>query len=118
MSILVLITERLELAGILFVPSHYHLGSKGRKFLRFLDPEDEGRLRAIERAVGELPLAQATRAVAAGRLRDRATGEPVAWRPAPMVVPTSQRLRARVHAPGYEAAAAAAAGRHDFVLAG
>ncbi len=117
MSILVLITERLELAGILFVPSHYHLGSKGRRFLRFLDPDDEGRLRAIEHTVGHLGLAEATNAVAAGRLRDRATGEPVEWRPASMVVPTTQRLRDRVAADEYEQAAAAAAERYDFTLA-
>jgi acetoin utilization deacetylase AcuC-like enzyme len=117
MSILVLITERLELAGILFVPSHYHLGSKGRRFLRFLDPDDEGRLRAIERAVGHLGLAEATNAVADGRLLDRASGEPVEWRPASMVVPTTQRLRDRVHSDDYEQAAAEAAERYDFTLA-
>ena len=118
MSILVLITERLELAGILFVPSHYHLGSKGRRFLRFLDPDDEGRLRAIERAVGHLPLADATGAVAQGRLLDRATGEPAEWRPASMVVPTTERLRERLHSDEYEQAAAAATERYDFALAG
>jgi acetoin utilization deacetylase AcuC-like enzyme len=117
MSILILITERLELAGILFVPSHYHLGSKGRKFLRFLNPDDEGRLRAIERAVGHLPLAEATQAVAEGRLRERLSGEPVDWRPASMVVPTTKRLRDRVHADEYRQAAAAAAQRYDFFLA-
>jgi hypothetical protein len=118
MSMLVLITERLELAGILFVPSHYHLGAKGRRFLRFLDPDDEGRLRAIERAVGHLPLPEATRAVAEGRLRGRATGETVEWRPASMVVPTTEALRNRVHSEDYEVAARAAAERYDFVLAG
>ncbi|MFQ5350711.1 MAG: hypothetical protein ACE5EG_09740, partial [Thermoanaerobaculia bacterium] len=117
MSILILITERLELAGILFVPSHYHLGSKGRKFLRFLDPDDEGRLRAIERAVGHLPLVAATNAVAEGRLRDRATGEPAEWRPAAMVVPTTKRLRDRVHGDDYESAAQAATEQYDFTLA-
>ena len=117
MSILVIITERLELAGILFVPSHYHLGSKGRKFLRFVDPEVEGRLRAIERAVGHLDLAEATNAVAKGRVLDRATGEPVQWQPASMVVPTTKRLQDRVHSDEYERAARAAARRYEFVLA-
>ncbi len=117
MSILILITERLELAGILFVPSHYHLGSQARKFLRFLDPDDEGRLRAIERAVSHLPLHEATNAVAKGRLRDRVSGEPVEWRPASMVVPTTKRLRDRVHADDYEEAAGAASERYGFLLA-
>ena len=117
MSILILIVERLELAGILFVPSHYHLGSKGRKFLRFLDPEDEGRLRAIERAIGHLGLAEATNAVAQGRLRDCRTGEPAQWTPAAMVVPVTRRLEQRVHSDEYEEAARAAAERHDFELA-
>jgi len=74
-------------------------------------------LRAIERAVGHLPLPKATNAVAEGRLRDGVSGEPAEWRPASMVVPTTQRLRDRVHADAYEKAARAAAERYDFVLA-
>ena len=118
MSILMLITERLDLAGILFVPSHYHLGAKGRKFLRYVDPEDEGRLRAIERAIGHLPLGEATNSVAEGRVINQATGKPAEWRPASMVVPTTKRLRDRVHSEEYEQAARAAAERYEFTLAG
>ncbi len=117
MALLVLVCERLELAGILFVPSHFHLGSKGRRFLRFLDPEDAGWLRAVERAVAGLPLPEATRAVAGGRLRDAVTGAPVHWRPMTMILPTSEELARQVDGEAYRAAVAAAAERHRFELA-
>ncbi len=116
MALLILLAERLELAGILFVPSHYHLGSKGRRFLRFLDPADEGWLQAVAQAVENLPLAQATRAVAAGRLAERATGEGVAWRPMPMLLHTSERLRRRLHSAEYERRALETAAMLDLVL--
>lgn len=102
MSILVLLCERSGLEGILFVPSQYHLAAKGKRYLRFADPLDEAWFRAIQGAVAELPRLEATNAVAEGRLRDRDTGESIAWRPMPMVLPLSERLRVLVRGEHYE----------------
>jgi acetoin utilization deacetylase AcuC-like enzyme len=95
-ALLVLACDRLQLDGLLFVPSHYHTAAAGRKTLRFLDPADEGLFRALHRTLRELPLAEATRAVDERRVVDAATGEPFTWQPMSMVVPVSERLRTRM----------------------
>ncbi len=117
-ALLILLAERLELDGILFVPSHYHLAATSKRYLRFVDPADEAWYRAVERALAALPLAEATAALEQGRVVDRATGRPQAWRPRPMMLPVSDRLRRRIEGETYEAAVAAAARGLDFALDG
>ncbi|MFP3941496.1 MAG: histone deacetylase [Thermoanaerobaculia bacterium] len=95
-AMLVLICDRLGLDGVLFVPSHYHMAAQATEYLRFLHPEDAARFRAFRRAVGHLPLGEATRAVDQGRVVDAATGEPVRWEPVPMLLPVSERLQGRL----------------------
>jgi hypothetical protein len=115
-ALLVLVCDRLGLDGILFVPSHFHLASQSRRFLRFLDPADEGLYRALAAAVAALPMGEASRAVAAGGVVDAGTGQPLELPNMPMVLPTSDRLRQRVEGEEYEAAVAAAAAGFRFEL--
>jgi acetoin utilization deacetylase AcuC-like enzyme len=117
MAILVVLCERRELDGILFVPSHYHLAAMGKRYLRFADPVDEAWVRAVDRAVDGLSFFQATVAVAAGRLTDRGTGEPVTWRPMQMVMPLSDGLREALHSVDYEIKVIRELKRLDLVLA-
>jgi hypothetical protein len=72
--------------------------------MRFLEPEDQARFEALRDAVAGLSLANADRAIDDGSVLDAATGEPVRWRPAPMVVPVSGRLQTLVRGPSYERA--------------
>jgi acetoin utilization deacetylase AcuC-like enzyme len=116
MALLVLVCDRLQLDGLLFVPSHYHVASQGRKTLRFLDPAIEGLYRALQEPLQGRTLAAAAEAVEAGRVADTATGKPLAWSPAPMVFPVTERLRALVQGEDYERQVAEAAGRHAFRL--
>jgi len=99
---LVMVAEILELDGIYYVPSHYHVAAQSRQLVRFLEPEDEAWFRACQRALEGLSLAEASRAVHGGRLEDARTGETVAWRTCPMVLPVSDRLRERVMGEAYE----------------
>ncbi|HYO12380.1 MAG TPA: histone deacetylase [Thermoanaerobaculia bacterium] len=115
-ALLVLACDRLQLDGLLFVPSHYHTASAGRKTLRFLDPADEGLFRSLHRALQDLPLAEATRAVDQRRVVDAATGEPFTWQPMPMVVPVSGRLRTRMEDAEYERTVAGEAAKRAFRL--
>ena len=103
MGMLTMAAERLRFDGLTFVPAHYHTAAQARGVLRFLDPRDEGRFVAIKEAVGARTLLETTHLVAAGALVDEATGEPVAWRPARMVVPLSSALHAAVGSPDYDA---------------
>jgi len=115
-ALMVLACDRLQLDGILFVPAHYHTAAPGRRSLRFLDPEDEGRFRALHEALKAIPLPEAAHAVAEGRVVDRATGQALTWKPVPMILPVSERLAAKVDSADYEQRAEAEAARHDFHL--
>jgi acetoin utilization deacetylase AcuC-like enzyme len=115
-ALLILACDRLQLDGLVFVPAHYHSASQGRKWLRFLDPRDEGVFRALRQALHGLPLSEATRAVDEKRVVDARTGEPFVWRPMPMVMPVTDRLRVLVEGEEYEGKVAAEAERHAFRL--
>jgi acetoin utilization deacetylase AcuC-like enzyme len=101
-SLLAVACERLGLEGVVFVPSYYHLASKGRKLLRLLEPEDEALVRSLEAALRGLTLAEATHLVAQGNVIDSATGQPIVWHPMPMVLPVGEKLKTRFAAPDYE----------------
>src|SRR5690606_28062380 len=47
--LMLLICERLRLDGIVVVPSHYHVAARWHGRMRFWDPRDEGRFRALGR---------------------------------------------------------------------
>jgi acetoin utilization deacetylase AcuC-like enzyme len=101
-ALLVLVCDRLQLDGLIFVPSQYHVASHGRKTMRFLKPEDEGLYRAFEKTFEGVPLADAAEAALQGRVVDVRTGEPYVWQPAPMIFPVSEELRELVQGAGYE----------------
>lgn len=82
-EILRLMAKRLELAGVAFCPAWYHTAYASRRNFRFLDPEAQGRFLALLRDLGKLPLREASRAIAEGRVRRN--GEPYAWEPLEMV---------------------------------
>ncbi len=107
---LLVICETLDLDGVVFEPAHYYTAALGQHRLRFLEPEDQARFEGLREAVAGMSLADADRAVANGLVVDAENGEPVRWRPAPMVVPVSGRLKALVGGPSYEQALEAARG--------
>lgn len=106
MALMVAACDRLGLEGISFVPSYFHLAAKGRRLLRFLDPDDEARIASLEAALSDRPLAEGTRLVAEGQVIDALTGEPFVWRPMTMILPTRETLAARFEDPEYERRAA------------
>ena len=109
-AVLIVVCERLDLDGIAFTPSYYHLARQARPIGRFADPEREGRYQALARAVGHLPLPEATAAVHGGGVVD-AEGRVVAWEPALMVLPVSAELKRMLADPARKAVEAGAAGR-------
>jgi acetoin utilization deacetylase AcuC-like enzyme len=113
-ALLILACDRLQLDGLVFVPAHYHSASQSRKWLRFLDPADEGVFQALQQALHGLPLSEATRAVSEKRVVDAATGEPFVWRPMPMGLPVTDRFRALVEGDDYKRKVAEEAGRHAY----
>ncbi len=108
-ALLILVCERLDLDGIFFVPSHYHLAAQSRGLLAFLEPAHEALFRELERVLEPLPLLEATRAVEAGHLVREDEGEPFEFPQMPMVLPVSDRLKRRIESDEYREAVERAA---------
>ena len=115
-ALLVLLCDELQLDGISFVPSHYHLAAASRKYLRFADPKDEAWFQKVSEAMEGLTRAQATAAVAAGRIVRTEDGEPEPWHRMPMVLPISDRLNALADGRDYEQTVVDELDRLDFRL--
>jgi acetoin utilization deacetylase AcuC-like enzyme len=76
-ELLMLMAERLKLAGVAFRPMWYHLAMQARSQFRFVDPLRQGRFEALARDLAHLPLLEATRRVAEGQVR--LNGQPYTW---------------------------------------
>ncbi len=116
-SLLILICDRMKLDGIVFIPSHFHLVLSARQHLLFLRKEDKTWFEAVEKAVRDVPLAEATRIISETGLYDRSNGKRVAWRPMPMVLPVSEEFRERVEEEQDKAEAAQLQNEFDFEIA-
>lgn len=76
-ELLIRIARRLNLAGIAYRPAWYHTAYAGRYFLRFVDPPRQGRFEALMRDLAQVPLLEATTALAEGRVT--CNGEAYTW---------------------------------------
>ena len=116
-ALFVLACDRLQLDGLLFVPAHYHTASQGRKSLRFLSPVAEGVPRRARGPPWPPPLGGHPRSPRSGWwTRPRAS--PSAWRPSPMVMAVTDRLRALIEGEEYERQVAEEAAHHAFRVIG
>ncbi len=113
-SWLVVVCEILELDGLYYSPSSYHVAAQSHHLVRFLHPEHEALYRAFEMALEGIDLAGASRAVADGRVVDAAADQQVSWEGYPMVLPVSDRLHDLVFGEEYEARVAAELARLDL----
>ncbi|MBX2801192.1 MAG: histone deacetylase [Myxococcales bacterium] len=77
--------DRLGLAGVSFVPSHYHIAWMARGRFVTADPERRGKNRALRRFFDGVPLLEVSRILhgAGLTLRD---GTTIHWEPTPMVI--------------------------------
>ena len=78
-----IMAKRLALDGVAFHPSWYHMAYAARHGGRFVNPQRQGRFEALVRDLQHLPLLDATRAVAEGRVK--LNGEPYQWEAVEMV---------------------------------
>jgi hypothetical protein len=116
--------------GLLAFPEYFHnawlyaaprqrAGAEGPPLppFRFLSPERQGLFEALARDFAHQPLAAASAALAAGRVREAGSGEPVRWEAAELVVPLTTGLRAYLDSRDYRRAADAARDAVRFTLA-
>jgi len=92
MEILIKICERLKLGALVDVPAHFHNGVAASPEFHFLDPEVEGRVRALVTVLAGIPVAEGSRLVDEGLVRT-SDGQPFRWEPAPHVLAFDSRLR-------------------------
>jgi acetoin utilization deacetylase AcuC-like enzyme len=114
---LVVVAEMLELDGLYFLPSAYHVAAQSRNRLRFLEPRHEAVFRELQRVLDAFELSSASRAVSDGGLTE-ADGEIFEWRPYPMVLPVSDRMKEIVFGDPYERRVDEAAENLEYRLAG
>jgi acetoin utilization deacetylase AcuC-like enzyme len=115
---LLVVAEMLDLDGIYYAPSSYHVAAQSRTVVRFLKPEHEARFREMERLLEGVPLGVASQKVERGELVWSDSGEPLTWEGYPMVLPVSDRMKELVYGSGYEERVAAESGRVRLRLAG
>lgn len=115
-AVLVVVCERRDLDGLVFIPTHYHLARLAGPMGFFADPVHQARMLALQHAVRNLRLGEAARAVDQGQVRDEKTGEAARWVPSPMIIPVSEPLREYFISGEYESAVAAARRNFDFRL--
>jgi len=101
---LVVLCEKLNLDGLTFTPSHYHLAALSRPLAMSPDPEREGTFDAMVEAVRGLRLAEAARIVEGGRLNDMVNDRALRWEPTRLVIPVSERRKRRFQSTEYAAA--------------
>jgi acetoin utilization deacetylase AcuC-like enzyme len=107
LEMLVQACHRIGLGAVMARPSHYQTAAVWRRSFLFVDPELEGRLRAIVGAMQGTDLAEVARALDEGRLRT-ASGAPLEWTPAPSMRPVSPASRAHFESPAYRETLASA----------
>ena len=100
---LVMMAEMLELDGLYYVPSSYHVAIQSRRRVQFLKPEDEALMKALDVLFSGVPLAEASNLIADGRVVDNATGTVLQWQGYPMVLAVSDALKKRVSGEEYKA---------------
>ncbi len=115
-AVLVVLCERLDLDGLIFTPSHYHLAAISRPLAACPDPQVEGHFKAVQKAVSGMDLRQASLAVESGQVLDEITGQPVLWTPARLIIPVSAELKSEFSSPTFRKAVDRAAHAHQYRL--
>lgn len=113
---LVVLAESLQLDGVAFTPAHYYMAALGRRHLQFARPEEAAIFDALRDAVAGLDFAAATRAIEESKVIDERTGTPVTWHAPLMVLPLTEKLRARTGGAEWEKAFLRERGKLGFRL--
>jgi hypothetical protein len=74
-------------------PQQFHNANLYGRAMKFVDPVDEGRFRALERDLADLSLHDASSAVAMGRVRE-VDGDTLRWQGRPQVLAINLPIQA------------------------
>jgi acetoin utilization deacetylase AcuC-like enzyme len=113
---LVVVAEVLDLDGIYYVPSSYHVAIQSRRRVHFLDPRHEAWMQALDELFAGVSLAEASSTIDDDRIVDEARGYRLKWKGYPMVLPVSDTLREMVTSEVYEEQVAETRDRINLVV--
>jgi acetoin utilization deacetylase AcuC-like enzyme len=99
---LVVVGEVLEVDGIYYVPSSYHVAIQSRRRVRFLEPAHEAWMQALDELFAGVSLAEASNIIDDDRVVDEVSGYRLKWKGYPMVLPVSDGLKERVTGEAYQ----------------
>ncbi len=111
-AVFIVLAERLDLDGLIFTPSHYHLAAMARPLGWCPDPEGEGRHRAVASLLEGMRPREATQVLESGGVWDDASGEVFRWRPNQVIIPVSRRMKEYFASAQFEEQVRAAMARH------
>jgi hypothetical protein len=112
-----LVCSDLELDGLVFTPSHYHIAAQTERLFHFVDPHQEARFLDLRDTLADKSLQEAIQIIAHGKLVDTITKEVFRWEPQPMLLATSHKLRHRLRREHFTRRVARARRPDRFVLA-
>jgi acetoin utilization deacetylase AcuC-like enzyme len=116
-SLLSLVCGDLDLDGLVFTPSHYHIAAQTERLFHFVDPQQEARFLDLKDALADKSLQEAIQIIERGKLVDTTTKEVFRWEPRPMLLATSHKLRHRLRRENFTRRVARARRPDRFVLA-
>jgi hypothetical protein len=115
LELIVLACRRLRLSGVLNVPEYFHNAQMYSKALKFVDPECEGKRRAIERdLLKRSNLAAVSWAIDLNCVRQN--GEPFKWFIGEQLIPLHPELKKYFQSAEYEALAKQAQERYHYTF--
>jgi len=116
LALLEIMAMRVGADGLLTFPEYMHNAVIYDRRFKFVDPQREGELHALERDLRHLSLAGQSWAVEWEAVVDVRTGLPYRWRPAEMVFPVSGLLRRHRRSSTFRRRAYEAERTHRFRL--
>ncbi len=92
-ELLIIISWRLKLSGLLNTPDHYHNAYLYSRIFFYLDPGFQARLKALHRDMAGHSLDEAAWALEWGAVKDLNTNQPLKWTPGKEIVPLNSDIK-------------------------
>ncbi len=92
-ELLIIISWRLKLAGLVNIPQHFHNACLYSKVFYYIDPLDQAKMLAMIRDTKIYPLEKVAWAMEYGAITDLNTGQPAEWFVSKQIIPLDSQLK-------------------------
>ena len=115
-ELLMITAWRLNLAGLLNTPQHYHNAVLYSRIFYYIEPQYQAMLKAMQRDLKRFPLYKIAWAVEWGAVRHADSGETLQWPAAKQIVPLNDQLKELFSSKVYRSFVRAEAKNYHFEL--